>query len=185
MALMADSDDSWIDVVDLPPGATVPRASRDRDWSPARALIRGTAISIIPAAALAAVYGYAASRIPEATLFHMTDSVQASLFILLGNMLVAFAASWLLFAVMHRTSEIIGLWATVAVVALTLLIVAVKQIVVAAKGVNLPSGIISGWAVLSPWMFLKTNLGAWIGLIASIHLFHEGESITEIFGSTL
>lgn len=181
---MADTDEDWIDVSNLPPGATIPSRT-GRDWSPRRALARGALICLIPGSILAAGMCFAAAKVPEMAVCHAHDNVQVAVIIGMGNALVGFVAAWILYFVMHRASAMVGLGCTLVVVAFVVLMLIAKQAVVAKVGVSLPNKTVIGWEWLRPVRFFTSNIGAWIGIAGAVHLFREGDSITELFGSTL
>jgi hypothetical protein len=95
--------------------------------------------------------------------------------------IIAFAICWALFAVIHRRAQMCGGLCPVIVAAGVVLIIIAKQITVATTpGVDTIEGqLVAGGEWLAPARFFTSNNGAWIGVIAAILAFREGNSIFE------
>ena len=156
------------------------RPQRDA-WTPARGLAKGSSACLLAALVLGAAWCAVARRVPEATVAYLHEDAKVTLFLVFIGALVGFVASWILFAVMHRTSHMVGGLCPLIVAAFVVLIVLAKQLVLVRQGVKLPSGLVIGWAWLEPVNVLKSNLGTWLGIVVAVHLFREGDSIVDLF----
>ena len=158
-----------------------PQRPAPGEWTPARGLLKGTIACLMAAVVPGVGWCAAAWHVPEATVVHLHEDAKVMLFLVVIGALVGFASAWILFAVMHRFSQMVGGLCPVSVVVVVILIVLAKQIVLATHGVKLPSGSVIGWSWLEPVTVLKSNLGTWMGIAAAVYLFKDGASLTELF----
>ena len=170
--------------LDEPPESTDELPRRERrgvPWSPARAWLRGLLAGLVVAVVLSALLGAAARANPEAVVCHQRDDAEATAFTFVANGLGGFVVAWVLFAVVQRTAQMVGGGVTLTVVALAILVILAKQAVLAWTGVRIPYSSAQGWGWLQPLVILKSNIGAWFGIAAAVHLFREGESFADLF----
>ncbi len=159
-----------------------PQPSRRHDeWTPLHGILSGTTACVVVSAILAAGFCTIAYYNPLATIAQVTDGVRESLGSIIIGSLVGFVMAWILFAVMHRVSQLVGGLCPVIVLVMAILIVVAKQLVLVAYGADTNHGFVQGWAWMKPATFLTSNLGIWLGLIAAIAIFKEGMSLSELF----
>jgi hypothetical protein len=153
------------------------------EWTPARGIARGTIATAIAAALIATGLGLLAKSRPDVVVAYPHEDPSVPYIMGAAHAMVAFFMSWLLFAAMQRMAQMVGGVTVAIVVAGAVLIILIKQLVVAATpGVSIMDGeMIVGRAWLEPGRLIMSNLGWLIGVIASVYAFREGDSILEIF----
>jgi drug/metabolite transporter (DMT)-like permease len=156
-------DDDSID--ESPPG-----------WTPLKGLTRGAAATACVGALLAWALSVVAIRRPDLAVFYKHDDAQVTFVLILLGALVGFILSWILFATMHRVSQMVGWSSTLVVIGILLAIVVVKQMVFASHGGKIPEVATQGWAWLQPAAFLKSNIGMWMGMFVGVWLMRDGDS---------
>ena len=73
---------------------------------------------------------------PEATVCHLRDGARESMGPILAGAVVGFVSAWILFAVMHRFSHMVGGLCPYVVILMVTLIVLSKQAVLVVYGWN-------------------------------------------------
>lgn len=149
-------------------------------WSPAKGLVRGGAACVAVAAVMAVGAIALTRRRPDLVVFYKHDDAQVTFILILMGALVGFIATWLLFAAMHRGSQMIGLGPTLVVVGVMLALIVVKQVALAASGLRIPEVKTCGWDWLRPATFLKSNLGVWMGFFAAVWMLRDGDSPIDV-----
>lgn len=168
-----------------PPKPIIETCDDDRgrpEWTPFKGLINGSIACAVAGAAIGTGWYALASSRPDITVSYLHEDVKVTLFLGVICAMCGFACAWIMFAVMHRFSQMVSPLATVAVAVFVILLAMAKQIAVAKSGFQLPETTIAGWQWLAPALFFKSNIGTWAGLAVAIWMFREGDSITEIFG---
>jgi hypothetical protein len=153
------------------------------EWTPLLGAIRGTMACGAASVVLAGLWYVVARYLPESSVAHLRDGVQESMGPLLITGRLGFVSAWVLFAVVHRASGLVGGICPVIVAFFVIVLTLVKQLVLVKYGVKLPSGFVDGWTWMEPVRVLKANIATWLGLILAIAVFRKGESITDLFGT--
>ncbi len=162
------------------PEVIIEESSRD-EWTPLRGLITGSLACLVVTAIISAGWCTVAYRLPEATVCHLRDGARESMGPILGGAVVGFVSAWILFAVMHRFSHMVGGLCPYVVILMVTLIVLSKQAVLVVYGVKLPTGFVDGWEWMKPLTVLTSNLGTWIALFLAYIMFKDGESVSDMF----
>ena len=162
------------------PEVIIEECRRD-EWTPLRGLITGGLACLVVTAIISAGWCMVAYRLPEATVCHLRDGARESMGPILGGAVVGFVSAWILFAVMHRFSHMVGGLCPYVVILMVALIVLSKQAVLVVYGVKLPTGFVDGWEWMKPLTILTSNLGTWIALFLAYIMFKDGESVSDMF----
>jgi hypothetical protein len=150
-------------------------------WSATSGLAKGTAATLAVAAVLAGAWSTLAKSRPDLAVFYKHDDAQVTFILILMGGLIGFIGVWLLFGTMHRIGQLIGGIPTLVVAVIFIGIVLVKQAVLASSGGRIDEVPYTGWQWLQPAVFLKSNIGAWMGLFAGVWIMRDGDSPLEVF----
>jgi hypothetical protein len=151
------------------------------EWTPARGVVRGAVGVLLSAAVLGTAWCVLAWNRPDLAVGYKHEEPSVMFATGFLTAIIAFAICWALFAVMHRRAQMCGGLCPVIVAAAMLLIIIAKQITVASSSPvdTIEGQLVSGVEWLAPARFFTSNIGAWIGTIAGVYAFREGNSILE------
>ena len=178
-----DDDGEWQELDSTGHVVPIPETSDPADAAAARALRKGFICTAVIAFVLGLLMSWLCGFMPQLVIVKLHDDVQAAVVILAMNGIFGAAVAYILLAVMHRTSQMIGLPSTVIVILLSAVTMTIKHLVMAVMGVDASPDFPKGWEWMAPAFIAKANIGAWVGILLTSYFFREGESITELLGS--
>lgn len=144
----------------------MPRSAHE--WTPARGVIGALSGGVATLVVMGA---------PAAVLAWYLPSWALQVWLRLA---AASATVWVGYMIVHRMAGMTGPLCTSVVVAVVIAIILVQHVIFAIHGVPTKSGMMVGWAFLSPTVLGVMNGIPSIGIAFGVWLWHDGASVSSL-----